>query len=280
MSGTVFAAMLFGALMSATWNAIVKGGSNKYLHAVLVANSAALIAAVVLPFLKQPAPQAWVYIGVSAVLQAVYYWLLAAVFRAGDMSHAYPMMRGGAPLLVSLVSGPLIGEALSVGKWIGVTMICAGVMSLAWEARFRTSAYSGVVRYALLNAVIIAGYTVLDGIGVRLSGASSGYLMWNLVVTAVILSIWTLLTRRGELFSYAAGHVRVALVGGLATTASYGIVLWAMTQAPIAVVAALRETSMIFVLAIAIIVFKERAGLRRYAATALIACGAAAIRLW
>ena len=125
MSGTVFAAMLFGALMSATWNAIVKGGSNKYLHAVLVANSAALIAAVVLPFLKQPAPQAWVYIGVSAVLQAVYYWLLAAVFRTGDMSHAYPMMRGGAPLLVSLVSGPLIGEALSVGKWIGVTMICA-----------------------------------------------------------------------------------------------------------------------------------------------------------
>jgi uncharacterized membrane protein len=266
--------------MSATWNAIVKGGSNKYLHAVLVANGAAIIAAILLPFLRQPAPQAWLYIAASALLQAVYYKLLAAAFRTADMSHAYPMMRGTAPLLVSLVSGPLIGEALSLGKWIGVTMICTGVMGLAWEVRYRTSANSAVVRYALLNAVIIAAYTVVDGIGVRLSGAASGYLMWNLLLTALILSIWTMLTRRRELFSYAGGRLRVALVGGLATTTSYGIVLWAMTQAPIAAVAALRETSMIFVLAIAVVVFKERAGLRRYAATALIACGAVVIRLW
>jgi uncharacterized membrane protein len=280
MSGTVFAALLFAALMSATWNAIVKGGSNKYLHAVLVANGAAIIAAILLPFLRQPAPQAWLYIAASALLQAVYYKLLAAAFRTADMSHAYPMMRGTAPLLVSLVSGPLIGEALSLGKWIGVTMICTGVMGLAWEVRYRTSANSAVVRYALLNAVIIAAYTVVDGIGVRLSGAASGYLMWNLLLTALILSIWTMLTRRRELFSYAGGRLRVALVGGLATTTSYGIVLWAMTQAPIAAVAALRETSMIFVLAIAVVVFKERAGLRRYAATALIACGAVVIRLW
>jgi uncharacterized membrane protein len=279
MSGTVFAALLFAAFLSATWNAIVKGGSNKYLHAVLVANSAAIIAAVVLPFLKQPAREAWVYIAASSVLQVFYYVLLAAVFRAGDMSHAYPMMRGGAPLLVSLASGPLIGEALSVGKWIGVIMICIGVMSLAWEARFRTSTHRGVVRYALLNAGVIAGYTVVDGIGVRVSGASTGYLMWNLVMTALILSGWTLLTRRGELFSYAVGRVRSALIGGIATTVAYGIILWAMTQAPIAAVAALRETSMIFVLAMAVIFFKERAGVRRYGATALIVCGAAAIRL-
>ena len=280
MSGTVFAAMLFAALMSATWNSIVKGGSNKYLHAVLVANSAALIALILLPFLRQPAPQAWLYLAASALLQAVYYKFLAAAFRAGDMSHAYPMMRGSAPLLVSLLSGPLIGEALSAGKWIGITLICTGVMGLAWEVRHHTSANRAVVRYALMNAVIIAAYTVVDGIGVRLSGTASGYLMWNLLLTALILSIWTLRTRPGELFSYAGGRVRVALVGGLATTASYGIVLWAMTQAPIAAVAALRETSMIFLLAIAVLVFKERAGLRRYAATALIACGAAAIRIW
>ena len=280
MSGTVFAALLFAALMSATWNAIVKGGSNKYLHAVLVANSAALIAVILLPFLRQPAPQAWLYLAASAVLQAVYYIFLAAAFRAGDMSHAYPMMRGTAPLLVSLVSGPLIGEALSPGKWIGVILICAGVMGLAWEVRWRTSANSAIVRYALMNAVIIAAYTVVDGIGVRLSGAASGYLMWNLLLTALILSIWTLRTRRGELFPYAVGHARVALIGGLATTTSYGIVLWAMTQAPIAAVAALRETSMIFVLAIAVLVFKERVGLRRFGATAVIACGAVAIRVW
>jgi uncharacterized membrane protein len=280
MSGTVFAALLFGALMSATWNAIVKGGADKHLHAVLVANSAAIIALILLPFLRQPAPQAWIYIAASALLQVVYYRLLAAAFRAGDMSHAYPIMRGTAPLLVSLVSGPLIGEALSLGKWIGVSMICTGVMGLAWESRYHTSANGGVARYALLNAVIIASYTVVDGIGVRLSGASFGYMIWNLLTTALILSAWTVLTRRGELLAYAAGRMRIALIGGLATTTSYGIILWAMTRAPIAAVAALRETSMVFVLAIAVIVFKERAGLRRYGATTLIACGAVAIRIW
>jgi hypothetical protein len=125
----------------------------------------------------------------------VYYTLLAAAFRAGDMSHAYPIMRGTAPLLVSLVSGPLIGEALSLGKWIGVTMICGGVMGLAWEAHYRATTKTDVVKYASLNALIIAAYTVVDGIGVRLSGASSGYMMWILLLTALMLSIWTILTR-------------------------------------------------------------------------------------
>jgi uncharacterized membrane protein len=278
MSQTVFVALLFAALLSATWNAIVKSGSNKYLHAVLVADSAALIAVVLLPFVGQPAPQAWLYIGASAVLQAVYYKFLAAAFRAGDISHTYPMMRGTAPLLVSLASGPLIGEALSFGKWVGVVMICAGVIGLAWEARYR--AHAAVLKYGLLNAVIIAAYTVIDGIGVRQSGTAAGYTMWNVLVTAVVLSSWTMLTRPRELLTYAAGRLGITLVGGLATVIAYMIVLWAMTKAPVAAVAALRETSMIFVLAIAVVFFKERAGLRRCGATGLIACGAIAIRLW
>lgn len=278
MSGTVFAALLFAALLSAIWNAIVKSGENKFLHALLVADSAALVALILLPFLKQPAPQAWFYLGVSALLQAVYYSVLAAAFRAGDISHAYPMMRGTAPLLVSFASGPLIGEALSFGKWIGVMMVCAGVLGLAWEARHR--AHAVVLRYGLLNALIIAGYTLMDGIGVRQSGAAAGYTMWNLLLSAFILSAWTLVMRPRELWQYAAGRMGIALLGGLATVTSYAIVLWAMTRAPIAVVAAMRETSMIFVLVIAVLVFKERAGLRRCAATVLIACGAIAIRLW
>lgn len=280
MSGSVFVLLLFGALLSATWNAIVKGGSNKFLHAVLVANSAALLAVVMLPFLPQPARQAWLYIAASALLQAVYYKLLAAAFRTGDISHAYPLMRGSAPLLVSLVSGPLIGEALPVGKWIGVILICTGVIGFAWEGRHRTAAHSAVVRYGLANAVIIASYTVVDGIGVRASGAAAGYTMWNVLLTGVILLSWTLLTRPKELLIYAQGRLPIALVGGIATLTSYGIVLWSMTQAPIAAVAALRESSMIFVLAIAVLVFKERVDLRRYVATAVIACGAAVIRLF
>jgi len=280
VSGTVFALVLFAALLSASWNAIVKGGSDKYLQAVLVASGAALIAAVLLPFLPQPAPASWIYIGVSALLQVLYYRLLAAAFRAGDFSHAYPLMRGTAPLIVSLLSGPVIGEALSLGRWLAVALICTGVIALSWEARGRIGANSAVMKYGLSNAVVIAAYTMVDGIGVRASGASASYTMWIFEVTALMLLFGAMLTRPGQLLRYAQGQLRTALMGGAAVLSSYEIALWAMTQAPIAVVAALRETSMVFGMAIAVLVLKERAGVRRYAATALIASGAVAIRVW
>src|ERR1700728_4846776 len=128
MAGTVFALLLLGALLSATWNALVKGGANKYLQTVLIANGAALIALFILPLLKLPDAHCWIYLLLSAVLQVIYYKYLADAFHAGDMSHAYPIMRGTAPLLVSLVNGPLIGDALSFGKWLGVVLICTGVV--------------------------------------------------------------------------------------------------------------------------------------------------------
>lgn len=279
MTGKVFALVLFAALLSATWNAIVKGGTDKYLHAVLIASGAAFIALFMLPFLPQPAPVSWIYIGASALLQVLYYSLLAAAFRAGDFSHAYPLMRGTAPLIVSLVSGPVIGETLSLGRWLGVALICTGVMGLAWEARSRIGANSAVMKYGLANALIIAAYTTVDGIGVRKSGAAAAYTMWIFEVTALVLLIGAIITRPRELLRYAQGRLRSALIGGAAMFIAYEIILWAMTQAPIAVVAALRETSMVFGMAIAVLILKERAGIRRYAATALIASGAVAIRL-
>jgi drug/metabolite transporter (DMT)-like permease len=278
--GAVFALILFAAFLSASWNASVKGSSDKYLQAVLVASGAAFIALFLLPFLRQPAPASWIYIGGSALLQVLYYYLLVAAFRAGDFGHAYPLMRGTAPLLVSLVSGPVIGEALSLGRWLGVALICSGVMGLAWEARSHVGANSAVMKYALSNAVVIAAYTTVDGIGVRASGAPASYTMWIFEVTALVLLFAALLTRPRELWRYAPGRLRSALIGGVAALTSYEIALWAMTQVPIAVVAALRETSMLFGLAISVLVLKERGGARRYAATALIACGAIAIRLF
>jgi uncharacterized membrane protein len=279
ISGPVFALILFAALLSATWNAIVKGGSDKYLQAVLIASAAAVIALFVLPFLPQPARASWVFISASALLQVLYYKLLAAAFRAGDFSHAYPLMRGTAPLLVSLLSGPVIGEALSLGRWLGVALICTGVIGLAWEARSRVGANSAVLKYGLANALVIAAYTTVDGIGVRESGAAAAYTIWIFEVTALVLLFGAMITRPKELLRYAHGRVRITFIGGVATLTSYEIALWAMTQAPIAVVAALRETSMVFGIAIAVLVLKERAGLRRCAATALIVCGAVAIRL-
>ena len=283
MSGTVVAVVLFAALLHASWNAIVKSGKDTFLSTVLVSAGAALISLAVLPFVAAPAPASWPYLAASAVAQLAYYSLLAAAYRAGDMSHAYPLMRGSAPLLVALASWPLIGERLSSMQMGAVACICAGIFGLYFASRqpatARVAKNAGhATAFALGNACVIASYTLIDGIGVRLSGAPAAYTMWIFVLNGAGLLLWTALRRPADLLAYAGTQWRLAAFGGFGTLASYGLALWAMTQAPVAAIAALRETSILFAIAIAALFLRERISPRRYLAIALIAAGAVLMR--
>lgn len=283
MSGTVVAVVLFAALLHASWNAIVKSGKDTFLSTVLVSAGAALISLAVLPFVAAPDPASWPYLAASAVAQLAYYSLLAAAYRAGDMSHAYPLMRGSAPLLVALASWPLIGERLSSMQMGAVACICAGIFGLYFASRqpaaARVAKHAGrATAFALGNACVIASYTLIDGIGVRLSGAPAAYTMWIFVLNGAGLLLWTALRRPADLLAYAGTQWRLAAFGGVGTLASYGLALWAMTQAPVAAIAALRETSILFAIAIAALFLRERISPRRYLAIALIAAGAVLMR--
>ncbi len=284
MSGLVVAVVLFAALLHASWNAIVKSGKDTFLTTVLVSVGAALISLAVLPFVHAPAPASWPWLAASAVAQLAYYSLLAAAYKAGDMSHAYPLMRGSAPLIVALASWPLIGERLSPMQRSAVACICAGIFGLYVAARLPASA--GVrnstrraTAFALGNACVIASYTLIDGIGVRLSGAPAAYTMWIFVLNGAGLLLWTLLRRRAGLLAYAKTQWHLAALGGFGTLASYGLALWAMTQAPVAAIAALRETSILFAIAIAALFLREKISPRRYLAIGLIAAGAILMRM-
>ncbi|MDN2714610.1 DMT family transporter [Janthinobacterium sp. SUN120] len=284
MSGLVVAVVLFAALLHASWNAIVKSGKDTFLSTVLVSVSAALISLTVLPFVSTPAPASWPYLAASAVAQLAYYSLLAAAYRAGDMSHAYPLMRGSAPLLVALASWPLIGERLSPMQMGAVACICAGILGLYVAARTGTIGRmpkntGRATAFALGNACVIASYTLIDGIGVRLSGAPAAYTMWIFVLNGAGLLLWTALRRPADLLAYAQTQWRLAAVGGFGTLASYGLALWAMTQAPVAAIAALRETSILFAIAIAALFLREKISPRRYLAIGLIAAGAILMRI-
>ncbi|TWI65233.1 putative membrane protein [Pseudoduganella lurida] len=274
MSGPTIAVVLLAALLHATWNALVKAGPDKLLSTVVVTSGAGLLAVPLLPFAGMPAPASWPWLAASAVCQVVYYRLLALAYRHGDMSQAYPLMRGTAPLLVVLASGPLLGEVPSAGQGVAIALICGGVlaMTLGGGASRRSSAY------ALANAVCIAAYTLVDGIGVRASGAPAAYTLWLFVLTALGMLPGVAGTGRG-LAAYARRYWRTGLAGGCGTMASYGLALWAMTRAPVAMVAALRETSILFATLIALYVLRERVSGRRIAAAGLIACGAVAMRL-
>ncbi len=278
MPGHVLAVVLVAALLHAGWNAIVKAGKDALLSTVLVTAGSAVIAALALLFVAAPAPASWPYLAASTLAQLAYYALLAAAYRNADMSHAYPLMRGCAPLLVALASGPLLGERLSAQQALAVACICAGILGLYLAGAARQLPSRGSA-FALLNAGVIAGYTLIDGVGVRKSGAPAAYTMWIFLLTGAALLAWTLATRRAALLDYARGEWRRGAIGGFATLASYGLALWAMTQAPVASVAALRETSILFAVAIAALVLREHIGLRRYLAIGMVACGAVLMRL-
>jgi drug/metabolite transporter (DMT)-like permease len=286
MPGHVVTVVLLAALLHASWNALVKAGPDKYLTTMLVACGAALISLPLLPLVPAPLPASWPWLGASACCQAIYYMLLAAAYRHGDMSQAYPLMRGTAPLLVALASLPLLGERLHLAQDIAVMLICGGVLVLCIlrgpaagaDIAANRAARRRSTTFALLNAGVIASYTMIDAVGVRRSGTPAGYAMWLFVLTAILLLLCS--SRRWpELPVYARVHARVMLLGGAGTLASYGLALWAMTLAPVAAVAALRETSILFAAAIAALFLRERLGPARIIAVTLIAAGAVVMRL-
>lgn len=273
---SVFGIVLFAALLHASWNAIVKGAPDKLLTTILVATSAAAISALALPFLAQPARESWPFLAASAVLQVGYYLLVARAYRGADMSQAYPLMRGTAPLLVAVVSRFWLGEHLSPAAWAGVALICSGVLSLALAGR---GANVQSVRAALLNAVVIASYTLVDGAGVRASGEPVAYTLWLNLLSGAPLLVWVLAARWRSFLPYARANLGLGVIGGAGTLTSYGLALWAMTHAPVAVIAALRETSILFATVIAVVVLKERLSPARITAAGLIAVGAIVLRL-
>ena len=163
----VFAIVISAALLHATWNAIVKSAGDKFLTTLMVATAAAGLSGAFLPFLAAPAASSWPYAFASALFQIIYFLLVARTYQVSDMSQAYPLMRGAAPLLVALVTLTRIGrDSLSFAAWVGVAAICLGISVIALGGRIGDR--KGVL-LALLNAVFIAGYTLIDGIGVRRS---------------------------------------------------------------------------------------------------------------
>lgn len=270
MSTSILLVVLFAAGLHASWNALIKSGPDKLRDSVLVSAAAGLISALILPFVPLPDAASWPFILASALIHVAYYSLVGVAYRQGDMSYAYPLMRGLPPMLVALASGPLIGDALPLGAWAGILCLCGGVLSLVSLRRAPAKA-------ALLNVLVIAAYTVIDGMGVRRSGATLSYVLWIFILGAVPLTFWA--SRGAGFWSYARQRVWHGLAGGTGTLSAYGLVLWAMTKAPVAEVAALRETAILFGTAISALFLKEKVGWNRAVAAAMVTLGAVLLRL-
>ena len=277
MTWPVLLAVLFGALLHASWNALVKSSTDKTLDTALIH---VLCSVVALPFcwyVGPPVPQAWPFIVASLVIHVGYYFALAGAYKHGELGLTYPLMRGTAPMLVALASLALLGEALNSLGWVGVLLISGGVLLLGASAGLMR--HRKAVLFALSNAVLIAIYTVVDAKGARTSGHVAQYVAMLFVLDGWPFAAMVWVHRKGRVWPYVRQRWPVALGGAVASLGSYGIALWAMTVAPVAMVAALRETSVLFAAILGAWLLKEPWTRNRVLGTLAIVCGVMALRL-
>lgn len=279
MTFEVMLAVLLGALLHAAWNALIRGAADRTLDTVLVVCGAGAIMLALLPFAPLPAAASWPYIAASGAIHVAYFLLVAGAYRHGELSFAYPLMRGSAPALSAIAAALLLAEVPSPFGWLGVALICGGMLLLAADAWRKANFHGHAALFAFGTAGIIVVYTLVDGVGVRLSGHAAAYTGWVFLLTALPLLAIFLLRNRAATLAYVQRHWRRGLFGGACTLASYALALWAMTQAPIALVAALRETSVVFGTLLAATLLREKISAARYAAIAVVVAGAAAIKL-
>jgi drug/metabolite transporter (DMT)-like permease len=272
--------VLIAAALHASWNAIIKAGSDKFNDTVLVTIGASIVPGLLLPWISFPAAASRPYLVASVIIHFGYFSLVALAYRAGDLSYAYPIMRGVAPMLTAVAAAFLINEPLTTGGKIGILLLCSGILTLAGD-NWRSGKFSfEPTAIALTNAVVISMYTVVDGIGLRLAGDPVSYICWLFFLQPLPFIPLLVFRHRERFVTQMKVRWSVSLLGGLCTCTSYGLAMYAMAFIPIALVAALRETSVIFGAGIAGVFLHERFGAIRYVAAGLVTAGAVVMKMF
>ncbi|MFI5764143.1 MULTISPECIES: EamA family transporter [unclassified Streptomyces] len=268
------AAVLTAGLLHAVWNTVAKAIPDRDAGLTQISITKALLCLALLPLLPVPAAGSWPYLVASGIAHAGYMVLLSRSYRLGDFSQVYPIARGVAPLVVAVVAVAALGERLGPGQIAGLLAICGGLTALSVE-RPRADApfpYPAVAA-ALATGAVIACYTVIDAVGVRLAQGAIAYTAWMTVLEGALVLVAMPRAKRRTLADLLTPFHRLSLVGGAVATVSYGTVLWAQTRTGTAEVAALRETGVIWAAVIGTLLFKEALGARRIAAAVVVSTG-------
>lgn len=280
MDPFVFAAVLFAAACHAGWNAMVKFGLDPFTTTALITIASGVVAAPFVPFVGLPIPAAWPWVAASIVFHLGYYIGLTEAYRTGDMGQVYPIARGTAPLLTAIVSTTVIGERLALLGMIGIATLIAGVFLISLRGgRDLARLDRRTLAFALFTSLMIAGYSLVDGVGARVSGNAGAYIAALFVGDGLMMAIFAFARRGLDVTVDMGRYWKSGLAGGTLSLLAYAIAIWAMTVAPIAIVAALRETSVLFGAAIAVVFLKEPLRASRIVAALLIVIGLALMKL-
>jgi len=270
--------VLLAALLHACWNAMAKsGGTPEYS----IASYQLLGALICVPFLfivPIPLVESWPMILLSVLLHNFYYYTLAKSYRVGDLSQMYPLFRGLAPVMVAIGAAVFAHEWLSLGSMLGIGLISFGLISITLLGGQFGKISPVALRWGLATSVLIAAYTITDGIGVRAAGNSMSYILWLFALEPFPICLFLLAKDRSPWFNYMVNKKGKIVIGAVASSTAYGLVIFAMGLGSMAMVSSLRETSVIFAALIGTLIFREAFGRQRIIAAVMVAGGIGLIR--
>ncbi len=275
----VTVAVLVAAVLHAAWNALAHAIADQLVGFALIGAAVTAGATGIVLASPTPARASWPFLAGSAVLHVAYNLLLMRCYRLGEFGQVYPLARGTSPWLVAIGAALFAGEHLPAIRLVGVLVVSLGLATLVFAGGIPTRAARPAISAALLTGVTIATYTTVDGIGVRHAGTAAGYTGWLFLLQGPVLPLAAVVARRSRLWPQVRPHLTVGLAGGVLSLTAYSLVLWAQTRGALAPIAALRETSVIIGAAIGAVLFHERFGRWRIAATILVAVGVILINL-
>ncbi len=278
MSLSIFLVVLLAALLHATWNALIKTGASKVTGMLIMTLSQGALGLGIALTRPWPMAEVWPWLAASGVLHAGYKLFLAFAYEQGDLSRVYPIARGTAPMLVTLVSAAFLADVIAPGAYLGIALLGCGIAVMARGA-FVNGESRRLVPLALGSALMTAGYSLVDGLGARLAGDAVLFVGWMFALDALIFTPSVLVLRGGAVLRSGWRDWGFGGLAALASFGAYGIAVWAMTQAPIALVAALRETSILFAVLIGWIVFGDSMDRGKALAAGMIVLGVVVTRL-
>ncbi len=273
MDPLVVAMVLAAAVMHAVWNTVLKVGSDRLMTMAIVIGLGGALSPGLILYGPPPLPESWMFIALSVALHCAYFFFLIQAYRVGDLSHAYPLARGSAPLMVAAGAALFAGELLSPLELLAVASISGGIFSLLLTGGYGLRGGWRALAYPLATGVMIAAYTVTDGLGVRLSGNPAGYIGWLFLFSAIPIGVFAAVKRQAEALVFLRRYWKRSIMAGMLAFCAYSLVIWALSLGAMAHVSALRETSVVIAALIGTRLLGEPFGVRRVLSAATVAGG-------
>lgn len=273
MNIEIVAIVLLASALHAGWNALIKISGDRIAVMAVMTIAGSVMSLAVLPFVDSPSPESWPLLFLTIVLHTGYSFFLAVAYDHGDLGQVYPIARGSAPILVTIGAFVFAGEYLDTPALIGVVCLAMGVIALTFDRASGVQTNPKAVFYALATGLCIASYTVVDGIGVRKSDSIMGFAVWLTLGDGILIFLIAMIWKKSAIWNVMRTGWGKGLAGGAMQVSAYWIIVLALALAPMGMVSALRETSVLFAALISTFILKEGFGVWRFVSAGLITFG-------